>query len=386
MVTHFELKTEDELLIFLAQTSMNPDTWKRVNILFEKKIDWDYILDKASSNGLMPLLYFNLKNYSNEVPEDISNSLKDYFVMNTRKNLLFLGEMLKLHKIFENNNITFIPYKGPIMAVYNYGSLSLREFADLDIFIDKKDFSRAKKILLDENYETVLKLNSSKEVEYLKSQREYKFKNMENGLILEIQWNVVGFSFSFSHESSFPINQDKPKFISINNKSVNIFSDEDLLLILSLHIAGHLWSRLSWVCDIVELIKKSKGINWNQIIDKAHYLGIERILYLNLSLSHSLFDLKLPENVQEKIKEDPQVEILEKQILKLIFSPENFSVLTKVNLRFKIRENKLNGFKDILRILAIPQSDEWHSFEEKGTNNLLYIFKRPLQIIKRLKE
>lgn len=386
MVIHFELKTEDELLIFLAQTSMNTEDKKRLNTLFEKKIDWDYILDKASYNGLRPLLYFNSKNYSSEVPEDVLNVLKDYYDMNTHKNLLFLGELLKLYKIFEKNNITSIPYKGPIMAIQNYGSLSLREFGDLDIFIDKNDFSRVKKILLDENYETVLKINSSKEVEYLKSQREYKFKNIKNGLILEIQWNVVGFSFSFPHESSFPINKDKLKFISVNNKSLNIFNDEDLLLILSLHIAGHLWSRLSWFCDISELIKKSEEINWNQIIEKAHYLAIERILYLNLSISHKLFDLKLPENVLEKIKEDPQVEILENQILNLIFYPKNFSILNKVILRFKIRENKLNGFKDILRVLTIPQSGEWHSFEEKGTNNLLYIFKRSIQIINRLKE
>ena len=386
MVIPFELKTEDKLLIYLSQTSMNPETEEKVNNLFGEKINWNYILDKGSYHGLRSLLYFNLKNYSDKVPEDILNLLKDYFVSNTHKNLLFLGEMLKLYKIFEENNITSIPYKGPVMAVYGYGSLSLREFGDLDIFIDKNDFSRVKNILLDENYEPVLKLNSSKEAEYLKSQREYKFKNLENGLILEIQWNVVGFSFSFPYESSFPINQDKLKFISINDKSVNIFSDEDLLLILSLHVAGHLWSRLSWLCDIVELIKKSEGMNWNQIIDKANYLAIERILYLNLSLSHKLFDLKLPENIQEKIKEDPQVEILENQILKLIFFPENFSILNKVKLRFKIRENKLNGFKDIIKILTIPQSDEWHSFKEKGTNNLWYVFKRPVQIIKRLKE
>jgi len=386
MVIPFELKTEDKLLIYLSQTSMNPETEEKVNNLFGEKINWNYILDKGSYHGLRSLLYFNLKNYSDKVPEDILNLLKDYFVSNTHKNLLFLGEMLKLYKIFEENNITSIPYKGPVMAVYGYGSLSLREFGDLDIFIDKNDFSRVKNILLDENYEPVLKLNSSKEAEYLKSQREYKFKNLENGLILEIQWNVVGFSFSFPYESSFPINQDKLKFISINDKSVNIFGDEDLLLILSLHVAGHLWSRLSWLCDIVELIKKSEGMNWNQIIDKANYLAIERILYLNLSLSHKLFDLKLPEKVQEKIKEDPQVEILENQILKLIFFPENFSILNKVKLRFKIRENKLNGFKDIIKILTIPQSDEWHSFKEKGTNNLWYVFKRPVQIIKRLKE
>ncbi len=49
-----------------------------------------------------------------------------------------MGELCRLVKIFQSENITLIPYKGPILSIQAYGNISLREFGDIDIFIDKK--------------------------------------------------------------------------------------------------------------------------------------------------------------------------------------------------------------------------------------------------------
>lgn len=376
------LKSEEELILLCARTSMDMNTKIRIHKLIKGEINWPDVLNKASFHGLKPLLYLNLKNYHDNIPIDMS-LLKDYFLNNTRKNLLFLAEMLRILQVLKDNDITAIPYKGPLMAIYAYGNLALREFGDIDIYINKSDIEDVKKILNDEGYKNTLKLDSSKETYYIKSQRELNFK--KNDLIIEIHWNVSGFSFSFPNEFYFPINQDF-KSITMNNQEMKIFSDEDLILILSVHVAGHIWGRLSWICDIAELIKNSEGIDWQLIIKKARYLAIERILYLNLSLSTKLFDLKLPKKVQDSINKDPLIENLEKQVLKLIFTPEKFSFRNKVNLRFKMREKKQNGLKDIIRILIIPRSDEWNSFDKNGPMALLYLLKRPIQIINRLRE
>ena len=379
----FDLDLEDELLILLLQSDYVPEREIKVKNLI-KEVDWECLIYKASYHGLRPLLYSNLIEYQSKVPDDILHILKDYYFINTRKNLLFLGELIRLVKHFETRNINLIPYKGPILAIQSYNDLSMREFRDIDLFIDKKDFPLVKKILLYENYETVLNLTNSKEVEYMKYQREYKFKNSDNGIPIEIQWNVTGFSFSFPNSRYFPINGLKS--LSVNNHDIKTFTDEDLILILLLHVSGHMWSRLSWMIDIVELIKKSEEINWNQIIEKARFLAIERILYLNLSLSHNLFNLKLPSNVQEHIKNDPEIENLEKEVLKMIFTPKKIWFLNKVKLRFIMREHEVMGLKDIWKIITIPQSDEWSSFENRLPTKILYIFKRPIQILNRIKD
>jgi hypothetical protein len=383
VIVPFDLEMEDELLILLLQSYPAPGIGIKVKSLI-KEVDWEYLLNKAYYHGLRPLLYSNLRKYSNNVPEDIMHLLKDYYFINSRKNLLFMGELIRLVQIFETRNINLIPYKGPILAIQSYNDLSIREFGDIDLFINKKDFPLVKKILILENYETILNLSNSKEVEYMKYQRECKFKNTNNGIPIEIQWNVTGFSFSFPNSRYFPINNLKS--LSVNNHKIKTFTNEDLILILSIHVAGHMWSRLSWMCDLVELINKSDKIDWNQIMKKAHDLAIERILYLNLSLSQNLFDLKLPKNVQEYIENDNKIEILEKNVLEMMFNPQKVGLWNKLKLRFHMRENKINGVKDIWRILTIPRSDEWSSFEKKIPIKILYTFKRPLQILKRIKD
>ena len=54
------------------------------------------------------------------------------------------------------------------------------------------------------------------------------------------------------------------------------FSRENLLLILSIHCAGHLWSSLAWLCDISELININGNFDWDKIMSNAGKLGIRR--------------------------------------------------------------------------------------------------------------
>lgn len=379
----YDLEMEDELLILLLQTYSVPEIEVKVKNLI-KEVDWGEMLTKASYHGLRPLLYSNLIKYQDIVPEDILHSLKDHYQINTLKNLLFMGELIRLVQLFERKNINLVPYKGPILAIQSYNDVSMREFGDIDIYIPKKDFLLVKKILLLENYETILNLTKSKEIEYMKYQREYKFKNTENGIPIEIQWNVTGFSFSFPNSRYFPINGLKSLYF--NNNELKTFTNEDLILILSLHVAGHMWSRLSWMIDLSELIKKSKNIDWGLIMLKAHLLAVERILYLNLSILQSLFNLKLPSKIRECIKNDKSIKILENQVLRIIFPSKKINFVDKIKLRFNIRENKINGIKDIYRILIIPKSDEWIMLEREIPFIILYIFNRPIQILKRIKE
>lgn len=382
----FELKPEDELLICCARTQLNSDTKKKIRYLIKKDLKWDYILEMASGHALRPLLFFHLS-YVNleDVPKNFMDILKGYFYMNARKNLLMLAELLKILKLLEFEGITAIPYKGPIMAVNLYGDLSLREFADLDIFIDKKDVINVKEILVSMGYETKLMLDKKKELSYLKSQREYQFTNKENGISVEIQWNLADISLSFPQEPVFTMDQFKTGLTKINNHEISSFSDEDLLLILSLHTVTHLWSKLSWVCDIAELIKNSKGLNWDEIVQKSRYLAVERIVYLNLALVNEIFDIKLPRKIMEKIDDDKIVS-LKYDVMTSIFDNEKFTLIQKICLRFKIREKRINRINDFIRIIKLPTSTEWKKLENQSRFELMFIIKWSIRIIAKIRK
>jgi hypothetical protein len=44
---------------------------------------------------------------------------------------------------------------------------------------------------------------------------------------------------------------------------------EDLLLILCAHGAKHLWMALGWICDVAELLRVHRDMNWPDILEEA---------------------------------------------------------------------------------------------------------------------
>lgn len=385
MNSTIKLKDEDELLLCCARTRMEAPVVEKINKLLQKDLDWGYLIDLASLHSLRSLLYFQLSQICSEnVPSHFMNQLRDHYNLNARRNLLIFGELFKILKLLESEGIKAIPYKGPVLAGKTYGNISLREFADLDIFVDKKDVLKVKEILVSSGYLPKLKLSKEREIQYLKIQREYQFINKESGMSVEIQWNLADISLSFPTEPVFAMDTIKPQLAEINNKKIPVFSDEDLLLILSLHTVTHLWSKLSWICDIAELVRYSDELNWNMIMEKARQMAIERVLYLNLALTRELFDVKFPEAVKNKIESENKIESLKKDVMKIIFDSENYGFLQRFFLRFRIREKRRNKNKDFMKLLIIPSSTEWKIFQKSLPLKLLYVFTRPIQIFKKL--
>ena len=98
-------------------------------------------------------------------------------------------------------------YKGPVLASQAYGNIGLREFGDIDIFIDKKDALKVKKLMIDNGYELYPPLNFKEDEYYLKLITEHRFINKNNGTIIEIKWKFEGDFFSFPINSDFLTNE-----------------------------------------------------------------------------------------------------------------------------------------------------------------------------------
>jgi len=81
---------------------------------------------------------------------------------------------------------------------------------------------------------------------------------------------------------------------------------EDLMLVLCVHAAKHVWIQLSWLCDIAQLAK-SPQLDWNAIQDESRRLGIERIVNLNLLLAHKLLGSPLPPTIHHRFADHPKL-------------------------------------------------------------------------------
>lgn len=336
----------------------------------------------ATRHRLRPLLYYNLNSICPEkVPEDVLSGLKEFYQDNVRKNLMLTGELIKVMELLENNGIKAFTYKGPVLAAQAYGNIGLREFGDIDIFIDKEDALKVKDLMIGNGYELYPHLNFKDDEYYLKFVTEHRFINKNNGTIIEIKWKFEGDFFSF------PVNSDflKAKKVEypLNGFTLITFSSFSELLILSVHSAKHDWTKLSWICDISEFIKKER-IDWKKVIEDSHILSINRILFTNLILARDLFDLRLPEEIEHQLKTDVMANKMSLQVKKRIFIGKNsLNLFQKFFLDLIKRENTFYGIKDCFNSFIRPGYRDFKDFPLPKQLFPLYHLIRPFLLLKR---
>ena len=135
-----------------------------------------------------------------------------------------------------------------------------------------------------------------------------------------------------------------------------------MLLILCLHTSGHLWERLSWICDINEFINSNKNMNWQYLMETANKLRIKRILMINLLLTLDLFNSEIPDYIIDQLDSDEFLKDLSITIKNNLLNKsdeKSNGIYKKAFLRSKIRENNSDQIKDIIKLMFMPTTNEW---------------------------
>jgi hypothetical protein len=322
--TPMGIQPEDDLLLCCARMCIDSERGERIRLLLRKDLDWSYLRQKALRHGLMPLLYRNLKSICPDaVPEAIMDQLQEYFFTNACRNFTLTEELLELLHLFEVHGIPAIPYKGPVLAASIYGDLTLRQVSDLDILIRKEDMLRARDLLVPLGYRPQYELTHAQAAAYQKSQYELLLIRNNDRMIVELKWEIVDRFFSFPMDYECLWERLKPT--SLAGKEVLTFSPEDLLLILCVHGAKHLWTNLIWVCDVAELLHVCKKLDWEWVMRQASTPGGQRMLLLGLFLAKSLLGAPLPEEIRRQVEADPAVKGLAGQVQQRLFQTSNGS-------------------------------------------------------------
>ncbi|WP_342765978.1 nucleotidyltransferase family protein [Methanobacterium alcaliphilum] len=345
---------------------------------------WDYLIAKALLHRVMPLLYINLNSICPEsVPNNILSQLKNFFNENAKKNLLLTGELITVMNLLRSKDIDTFSYKGPILASTAYGNITFREFSDIDILLtNRSDALKAKNIILSRGYELYhpKETKSENKDPYMKLLSEFTFINPKTRSTVEIKWNFEGMFFSFPKNPNFLLND--PKIFEISEFKLKTFSQVNQILILSIHVAKHGWTRLSWICDISEFIQR-ENIDWYETLEKAEKLGVKRILMINLSLARDFFGLELPDTISYDLSSDDAVKTISDIIKKRIFYENNKSlnIFEKSYIYFKKRENVMDGIKDCLNILTRPVYRDYKDIPLPQFLFPLYFILHPILLI-----
>jgi Uncharacterised nucleotidyltransferase len=319
-------RPEIELMLCCARTRIDSATGDRIKTLLQQDIDWVYLIQTAGSHGLMPLLYWSLNGIGSEaVPKSIWSQLRNYFHTNAQHNLFLTAELFKILNLFEQHEIPVIPFKGPVLAVYAYGNLALRQFSDLDILVNKQHFLRAQELLISEGYGLWLQLSW-----------QSSFVSQDNRVNVDLHYEFAPKRLLDGFECAKL--WERLVSVSLTGKAIPNLSAEDLLLFLCVQLTRDFWEgreRLAILCDIAELVRLHHDIDWKFVLKQANLLGIERILFLGLFLAKDILGIVLPDEVWQRIQAEISVKSLAAQVRKrLLEHPQKSSKLLLENHLF----------------------------------------------------
>jgi hypothetical protein len=308
-----------------------PEDIALVKQLLTKGINWHNLIQFASFHKVIPLLLHTIEESTLQVPPSIFSYLKRRTCEIERSNLSILEEFFRLLKMFTENDIKVMLYKGFSIASF-YGEMKLRQSDDLDILVRRKDFYKVHDLMLANGYCANWPMDIKQLKSFLKFEHSYHFHN-DVGLEVDIQWRFA----SRNERLLLPIGKVWERCVNqyFLGNQIPTLSKIDLLTSMCLHHGiVNCWSQLRWIVDIAKVLTEAPESDWEDIILETTRLDLKRTLLVGSFLARKLFHITLPRKLNALIESDSSVNALQEEIFVNLFKHR---VIDNSFLRFKIK-------------------------------------------------
>ena len=280
-----ELKTSPELAL-LMEASLGRRSKPSID-LYQQEINWDKLIRLANWHQIRPLMLDHLQHQDEQpdIPPRHLALLKQFAMGQAVTNMAFLGISVKLYKQLVAEDVKAFLMKGALWAWMLYEKPVLREFGDIDFFIDQEDINKGlatlkkngfapdayRKYLLDQDALRPAYLNTDYQLP-LQPIAEHTLQS------LEIQWrpSYPRYCYALSWEAL------SKNMISVEmaGSSIQVPNMENQLLMMVIHHGGvEQWDKLKYMADFVRLLRKhSDTLDWAYIQQISRQKGFNKLL------------------------------------------------------------------------------------------------------------
>ena len=347
--------------LLLASSSIDPraSDLDRIRQLLQT-VEWATVLRLAEHHGTSALLYQNLSRLGSGVPPDVMVSLRERYEKNVRKSLFLARELMLILDRLDGLGIEVIPYKGIVLSEVYYGDMALRQAGDMDLFVRRNELSRIKDAVRELGYTPRANIPQEAEQNYLASGYEWTFDSPAGKNLLELQWALQPRFYALDYDMDGLF--ERTVSVTVAGRGVKTPSPEDLLLVLSVHAAKHVWGRLIWLCDIAQIVTREK-LNWDWVQSRALEFGVARILRVTLLLANRLLLLPLPGSIGPAILADSAARGFADHIASGMAGGISYDVeqVSYFRLMMRLRERRVDRFRLLTRLTFTPGPGEWEA-------------------------
>jgi len=348
---------EFEFVCSLVGAELAPERIERIANWNRSALDWSEVLRLAEHHGVLPLVARNLIEHARGLPAEVERTLRSAYEANLRRSLWFTVELARIMQHFGRRQLRVVPYKGAVLAQSLYRNLGLRSFSDLDFLISSTDFGRAKQALAEIGYRPAADLTPAVERLWLRTGYERAFDSAAGKNLVEVQWALLPYFYGV--DLGVEDLMARAGRTVVGGCDVPCLAPEDSLLVLCLHAAKHLWTRLIWLSDIAETLQtqsQAQTIDYSLAFGRARALGIDRILGVSFWLVKNVLRVQLPQAAEEMITADPRVSALGAEFAARLLrgASYDFESTEYFRLILKLRERRGDRWRYLWRLVWTP--------------------------------
>lgn len=339
---------ETRLILEACRTKIPTESLDNIARILDGPIDWEYVAKITRRNAASSLFFSNiLKLFGDRLSNDMKHVVEGELEWSAHRNMFLTSKLLEIIRIFNENNIEILPFKGPMLAIQAYGNPALRTYGDLDVLVRPRNFVSAVKLLKEHGYTAVTNVNwLERTTWYLGRKKDVYMVNKAGSVKLELHWKLSGAHFGLPKEMNGLWH--RLDSVSLAGIDVPALSFNDLLIYLCLHGSRHGWERLAWICDINELVGSKQEVDWDLLFVESKRLGCEKVVALGLRLIRDFFGSNLPSHDWDKIKGDEKLyDDMIAEIRGRLFSEETkiFDIGEQYLYHLKLKERKSDRWK-----------------------------------------
>ncbi len=391
---------ELRLLLCCGQAVDTPENNRSIDDLLSGPLDWRYLLDSASVSGMLPLLGAKLALHSTApVPPEVRRTLQSHARALHARNLQSVGELCALVDLFTSKGLRVMPFKGPVLAVQAYGTLSLRPFADLDLLVRTEDVPAACDLLVNRQYAPRYTMSVGQRANLLRFGCEHPFQRVIKTLPddaepsrppstrkddIDLHWNLFPPSFPIAFDPQ--ILWDRVDTVILGRREFTTIGVDVLVLYLCAHGYAHHWNRLEWVCALAKLIAARPNIDWAWVQREASRTGAERVLELGLVLAGDWMNAPVPADLIAEARSRPAMKTLLQHVTARIVRDPADGIVPESTLNEELffdldaRENWRRRVGYFLRRLVTPSLEDIEWVPVPARLPALYYLLRPLRL------
>jgi hypothetical protein len=247
-------------------------------------LDWNRLCRLAESHGLLPLVWEAVRR---RVRRDFTVALHQEAEQYSKRQLRLSSVLLDLMQRFRSENIPLLPYKGPTLAQQLYGSLALRQSADLDVLIPLAYLRRAKEVLTETGFRQTLIHSRTQEAFFEKSHCEAEFYSESADVSVELHWAILPVEFGVALPSSAAF--DGSTSIIFCGTELQVASREETILWLAAHATKHCWNRMIFLSDFAHVLS-APDVDMDRLIRRAKEAHCQGMFRFGVNLLQRVLD------------------------------------------------------------------------------------------------